>query len=93
MSHQFRLGDLLRPDPEVRKRNHAFLELVLGPDDSANNLVAKHWQRANELLDVDTGNWGDRMHVWHHCDGFLCCPGGIKQTRMRIWMAILVPCL
>lgn len=83
-----------RPDPNVIKRNHAFLELVLGADDSIQNPAsAKHWERARELLRLDTGSWGDQNHIWHHCGGIFCCPNGLKETKLKIWVAVLVPCL
>ena len=78
----------MRPDPNVRRRNRALLELVLGPEVPND----PHWEVANHLLNLDTGSWGD-AHIWHHCTGLFCCRTGIRETRLKIFTAVLEPCL
>lgn len=83
-----------RPDPEVRKRNYALVELVLGPDDPVKHPAGvNHWERAKDLLRLDTGSWGDQTHIWHHCGGIFCCPNGIRESKLKIWAAVIVPSL
>ena len=82
------LQDLDRPDPAVRKRNKCLLSLVLGQEPDPSEKISRRWELAEELLDLDTGSWGDTHQIVHHCRGMFCCPGGIEQTRKRLWIVI-----
>lgn len=73
-----------RPPPEIRRRNKALLELALPPD-------SPHWPSADNLMHVDNGSWSDTDGITHFCGGMFCCPGGIKDSKMKILAAILVP--
>lgn len=88
------LTDLIgRPDPLVQKRNRAFLHLVLGcnPDRASSDWDSWHrkLQLGEELLKLDTGDWHGKV-IFHHCRGIDCCPGGIVESRGKLWVAILV---
>jgi hypothetical protein len=46
---------------------------------------------AAELLRVDNGDWTHATKLQHFCAGVFCCPNGIKETRAKLWSAILDP--
>lgn len=80
-----------RPNPDIVKRNTAMVELIIGQrlDAAAGHAKATHVARAKELLQIDTGDWGDTQHLTHHCGGIQCCRGGIVETRAKLWLAIV----
>ena len=44
---------------------------------------------AAELLRVDNGDWTHPTKLQHFCAGVFCCPNGMKETRAKLWSAIL----
>ena len=90
-----------RPNPHDYEHNLAFVELVLGPRRTTNDHISgglgkdtdscanRRWGYALELLRLDTGLWS-APELIHHCQGKLCCPGGVRETRHKLWQCILV---
>ena len=67
------------------------MELVFGEEnDDINPNSAGNWIVARELLALDTGDWGNPHHIVHHCKGLFCCPHGIRESKLKVWAAILV---
>ena len=44
---------------------------------------------AEELLNLDTGEWGAK-EITHHCKGVRCCRNGLPEIREKLWCAVLV---
>lgn len=76
----------LRPDPRIYRRNLALLEIILGPKP---NGKSSRWERAEELLAIDNGDWG-LPYITHHCKGIYCCRHGLAETRKKLLLAVLV---
>lgn len=83
---------MCRPSEEIRRHNLALIEIALGPSpaDGTNESGKHRWAAALDLLKVDNGSWSDPQCITHHCGGRFCCPNGLKETRAKLWVAILV---
>ena len=75
-----------RPDASIKSWNETLLSLVIGPREKG---TRRKWDLAEELLKVDNGPWNDPQHIYHCCGGLFCCPGGIRETRSKVWSAVL----
>ena len=79
-----------RPDPAVQVMNELLVSMTIG-DGVANETQLETKRRAAfELMKVDNGDWTHPGKIVHYCKGLHCCPHGIRETRAKLWTAILV---
>ena len=84
-----------RPCAETIRRNRQLVQQAVGgrppAGDQSEDATARRrqWELADVLLGLDTGSWGNN-HITHHCNLY-CCPGGVRESRMKIWSAIAAP--
>ena len=54
------------------------------------NEKSSRWERAEEMLAIDNGDWG-LPYITHHCKGIYCCRQGLAETRKKLLLAVLDP--
>ena len=73
----------------MRQMNELLVTLTLGERDGDAS-TSRKWERAEDSLLLDNGDWTNPNKIVHHCGGLHCCKNGIRETRAKIWTAILV---
>ena len=81
-----------RPDNNIRAMNELLVSLTIGERRQEGTEDSSKWGPANDLLSLDNGNWTNPRKIQHYCKGMFCCPGGIQETRAKIWTAVLAAC-